>query len=88
MVRGALFVVSLFIMIYKNLHTNCPSHRVVAIRCAVTTINATVGGGVTAIIYSLWRTQWKLVIPDHVINGKVTLRVTACDAVAYSFQLC
>ncbi|KAL7537793.1 hypothetical protein ACHAXR_008084 [Thalassiosira sp. AJA248-18] len=42
---------------------------VVAIRCAVTTVNSTVGGGVTSIIYSLWRTRGRLVIPDHVING-------------------
>lgn len=42
---------------------------VVAIRCAVTTINATVGGGIASIVYTLWRTKGKLVIPEHVING-------------------
>lgn len=42
---------------------------VVAIRCAVTTINSTVGGGIAALLYSLWRTKGRLVIPDHLING-------------------
>jgi len=42
---------------------------VVAIRCAVTTINSTVGGGIVSLIYSLWRTKGKLIIPEHVING-------------------
>mmetsp|Transcript_18184 Transcript_18184/g.41786 ORF Transcript_18184/g.41786 Transcript_18184/m.41786 type:complete len:639 (+) Transcript_18184:179-2095(+) len=42
---------------------------VVAIRCAVTTINATVGGGLTSIAYSLWRTKGRLIIPEHCING-------------------
>ena len=42
---------------------------VVAIRCAVTTINSTVGGGIVAILYSLWRTNYKLFIPEHVANG-------------------
>lgn len=41
----------------------------VAIRCAVTTINATVGGGVTSILYTQWRTNRRLIIPEHVING-------------------
>ena len=42
---------------------------VVAIRCAVTTINATVGGGMISIAYSLWRTKGRLIIPEHCING-------------------
>eukprot|EP00578_Thalassiosira_sp_NH16_P007398 CAMPEP_0181107416 /NCGR_PEP_ID=MMETSP1071-20121207/17074_1 /TAXON_ID=35127 /ORGANISM="Thalassiosira sp., Strain NH16" /LENGTH=531 /DNA_ID=CAMNT_0023190929 /DNA_START=464 /DNA_END=2059 /DNA_ORIENTATION=+ len=42
---------------------------VVAIRCSVTTINATVGGGLMAIIYTLLRTKGRLVIPEHLING-------------------
>mmetsp|Transcript_29060 Transcript_29060/g.53108 ORF Transcript_29060/g.53108 Transcript_29060/m.53108 type:complete len:672 (-) Transcript_29060:466-2481(-) len=42
---------------------------VVAIRCAVTTINSTVGGGITGMLYSLWRTERKFIIPEHVING-------------------
>lgn len=57
---------------------------VVAIRCAVTTINATVGGGITAIIYSLWRTKWKLVIPDHVINGILGSLVAITPGCAYT----
>ncbi|KAL7551497.1 hypothetical protein ACHAWF_014687 [Thalassiosira exigua] len=42
---------------------------VVAIRCAVTTINSTVAGGITSLLYTLWRTKGRLVIPDHLING-------------------
>lgn len=41
----------------------------VAIRTAVTTINSAVGGAIVSIIYSLWRTEWKLVIPEHLVNG-------------------
>ena len=30
---------------------------------------ASAAGGIVSIIYSLWRTEWELVIPEHVVNG-------------------
>jgi len=42
---------------------------VVAIRCAVTTVNSTVGGGLASLLYTSWRTKGRLIIPEHVING-------------------
>jgi len=42
---------------------------VVAIRCAITTINSTVGGGIASIAYTLCRTRGQMVIPEHLING-------------------
>ena len=56
---------------------------VVATRCAVTTINSTVGGGLLAILYSLWRTNWRLIIPEHVVNGILGSLVAITPGCAY-----
>jgi len=57
---------------------------VVAIRCAVITINSTVAGGVTSMAYTLLRTNGKYIIPDHMINGILGSLVAitpACGAI-------
>jgi len=61
---------------------------VVAIRCAVTTINATVGGGISSIIYTLWRTKGKLVNPEHLINGILgsLVAITAACASVHTYD--
>jgi len=42
---------------------------VVATRAAITTINATSGGGFVAILWSLAWTKWKLIRVDDIVNG-------------------
>ena len=68
--------IGLFMLWWGWIGFNCGStfgitddRWVVAIRTSVTTINSTVGGVVFSILYSLWRTNWTLVIPEHVVNG-------------------
>jgi len=42
---------------------------VVATRAAISTINATAGGGFLAIVWSLLWTKWKLIRVDDIVNG-------------------
>ena len=53
----------------------------------MTTINAAVGGAIVSIFYTMWRTQGRLVIPEHVVNGVLAalVAITASCACVHTY---